>query len=368
MLFVEDGFDLSATRKISVQRDDLRAINTTALYIWSAKGFLALIGFSVLLALVGIIPKLKEEIILFLILYGLVLSVMFFPTWLFLGLERMEAVSFIKLGTKLIVLVGVFTLVRKPEHYLLYACLISFGEILFGVIGVIVAFRMFRLRFYKVPWSGVLETLKEGQTLFLSRALVSLYTAGNAFILGVLTNNMIVGYYSAAEKIVKSISSLLWPVTQAAYPGFNKLAAESWERTLIWSRWMLAMMGGLGFFLMVGVLWGAPLISDLLLGPKFALSIAVMRVLAPTILLNAISNVLGTLLMLPLGRDRAFISIYLGASFLNILLAILLVPVWEALGMAIAVLISQFFVTIMMFIYTHTHITSRMIGQSGTSS
>jgi len=351
MLFVEYGFDWSATRKISVQRNDSKAVSVTVFYVWSAKGLLALIGFSVLLALAGIVPKLREEFLLLLILYGLVLGNVFFPTWLFQGMERMLSISIINLGTKMVVLVGVFTLIRKPEHYLLYAGLMSFGAVLSGITGMIVSFRMFRLRFDRIKWSGVWETLKEGWVLFLSRASVSLYTAGNAFILGMLTNNTVVGYYSAAEKTVKGILSLIVPIAQVAYPRFSKLAAESWDRALFWGRRMLAMMGGIGFLLMVGVLLGAPFISALLLGPSFAPSTVVMRVLAPTIFLIALSNVLGIQLMLPLGRDKAFTLILLGAGLLNFMLAAVLAPLWEAVGMAVAVLISELFVTVTMFVY-----------------
>jgi PST family polysaccharide transporter len=353
MVFVEYGFNWSATRKISVHRNDPQVVNATALCVWAAKGLLALTGFGVLLALTGIVPRLSEEFLLLLILYGLVWGNVLFPTWLFQGMERMVAISLINLGMKLGVLIGVFTLIRKPEHYLLYAGLMSFGAVLSGMTGMIVAFRMFRLRFDRITWSGVWETLKEGWVLFLSRASVSLYTAGNAFILGMLTNNTVVGYYSAAEKIVKSMLGLLDPIAQAAYPRFSKMAAESRDLTLAWGRRMLAVMGGTGFLLMVGVLWGAPFISALLLGPGFTSSIAVMRVLAPIIFLIALSNVLGIQLMLPLGRDKAFTLTLFGAGLLNVVLAVALAPPWKALGMAVAVLISELFVTVTMFTYLY---------------
>lgn len=345
MLFVEYGFDWSATRKISVHRNDPQAVNATALCVWAAKGLLALIGLGVLLALAGIVPRLSEEFLLLLILYGLVWGNVLFPTWLFQGMERMVAISLINLGMKLGVLIGVFTLIRKPEHYLLYAGLMSFGTVLSGLTGMIVAFRMFRLRFDRVTWSGVWETLKEGWVLFLSRASVSLYTAGNAFILGMLTNNTVVGYYSAAEKIVKSILGLLDPIAQAAYPRFSKMAAESRDLTLAWGRRMLAMMGGIGFLLMVGVLGKARFISDLLLGSEFAPSVAVMRGLAPIIFLIALSNVMGVQMLFPLHHDRFVLKVVLTAGLLNIAVALVLVPKWSANGMAVSVLLSELFVT-----------------------
>jgi len=210
---------------------------------------------------------------------------------------------------------------------------------------------MFKLRLMRVSAEGIREVLKEGWTLFLSKVSVSLYTAGNAFILGMLTNHTAVGYYSAAEKIVKSILGLLGPISQAAYPRFSKMASNSKEKTLLWGRRMLMLMGSVGFALSMTILLGTNLLVSILLGPKFEPSIAVMKILAFLPFLIALSNVLGIQLMIPFGKDKAFTLILFGAGILNISLAIILAPLWYEKGMAISVLLSEIFVTSSMFIY-----------------
>lgn len=47
---------------------------------------------------------------------------------------------------------------------------------------------------------------------------MSIYTSANAFVLGLFTNNTMVGYYSMAEKLYMAIQSLYGPITQALYP------------------------------------------------------------------------------------------------------------------------------------------------------
>jgi len=65
---------------------------------------------------------------------------------------------------------------------------------------------------------------------------VSLYTAGNAFILGLLASNAAVGYYSAAEKIVKAVLGLTGPITQATFPRFSKMVVESKDSVFKWGQ------------------------------------------------------------------------------------------------------------------------------------
>jgi PST family polysaccharide transporter len=114
---------------------------------------------------------------------------------------------------------------------------------------------------------------------------------------------------------------------------------------------MLVLMGGIGFFLSFVIFLSSPLIVRLILGSDYIPSIAVMQILAWLCFLIAVSNVLGIQIMLPFGRDKAFTSIIFGAGVINVILAVLLVPTWYELGMALSVLISELFVTAAMFIY-----------------
>ncbi len=351
MLFVEYGFDWSATRKISVARADPSVVNRIAIQVWIAKGLFGVICFVILLSLIAIVPRLKEVALFLVVLYGLVLGNVLFPTWLFQGMERMVAISLINLGMRILLLLTILGLIRRPEDSLLYAALLGGSSVLAGFTGAIVAARMFHLKPEKVRVAEIVEVIREGWILFLSRASVTLYTTGNAFILGMLTNSTVVGYYSSAEKLTKSILGLLAPISQATYPRFSKLAFDSRERAVLWGKRMLFLMGGMGILLTALVMLGAPIIVAIMLGPQYTPSVAVMRVLAPIIFLIALSNVLGVQIMLPLKKDRPFTMILFLAGILNISGAIIFAPIWQATGMAVVVVVSELFVTLSMLMY-----------------
>jgi len=223
MLFVEYGFDWSATRKISVQRENLEAVNHTALHVWAAKGLLAVAGFVVLLALTALVPKLGEVRLLLLALYGMVLGNVLFPTWLFQGMERMVAISLINLAMKLGILAGVFLLVRRPEDAVLYAGLLGGGSFLAGMVGAVAAFQMFNFKILLISRHGIKETLVEGWKIFLSRLSISLYDASRVFVVGLFATFEVTGYYAVAEKIARALQAFLAPFLQAIYPRLSKL-------------------------------------------------------------------------------------------------------------------------------------------------
>lgn len=351
IIFADYGFAFSATRKISLERNDIMAVSRTASQVWISKFVLGVAGLIVLISVVLSVTKLHEISVMLFILYGLVIGNVLFPTWLFQGMEKMVAISVINLLMQLFILIGVFTLVHRPDDYIIYAGLISSGSILSGLVGASLAFYIFKLQPIMPSTRSILDTLREGWTLFLSTASVSLYTAGNAFILGLLTTTTVVGYYSAAEKMVKAALGLLGPIAQAAYPRFSKLAFESEVVALQWGRRMLVVVGSVGLILSLILFVGAPILVQVVLGPEYGPSIKVIRILAALPFLVAISNVLGIQLMVPFGKDKAFTSILFVAGLTNVILAILLAPVWLESGMGAAVLISEMLVTVIMFVY-----------------
>jgi PST family polysaccharide transporter len=350
-LFVDYGFALSATRRVSVQRDDIALVSRTASTVWAAKALFATAGLVVLVIAARAVPRLGEITMVLLLLYGRVIGGVLSPLWLFQGFERMHLIAGINLLNGTLLTVCVFTLIHRPSDYVLLAGVQGGSALVTGIVAACAALSAFRLRPALPSRADLARMLREGFPLFVSTSCVSAYTAANSLILGLLASDRTVGYFVAAEKIVGAVRSLTAPIAQATYPRLSKLASESKERALYWSRHVLLVMGGTGGALCAGLLVGAPLITRILLGPQFEPSIAVMRLLAPLALLVGLSNVFGIQIMLPFGRDRAFTWILMSAGVVDLALALLLAPRWGAAGMAGSVLAAETFVTVAMAFY-----------------
>lgn len=346
------GFAFSATRKISLEREDILAVSKIVFNVWAAKALLGMTGFLLLLSAVSAVPKLRETSVLLFILYGTVIGNILFPTWLFQAMERMVAISVINLLTQLFIIIGVFTMIHRPEDYVIYAGLVGIGSIFSGLVGASAAIFIFKLQFILPTSKGISEALREGWILFLSMASISLYTGGNAFILGILSNSSTaVGYYSIAEKIVMAILGLLNPIAQAAYPKFSRLSLKSRSLILQQGRIMLVSVGCLGLLLSVMLFISAPFIVRIIFGSELEPSIIIIRILAPLPFLVAVSNVLGLQIAFPLKLEKAIFLLGLLAGAINITLSFLLVPMMSSNGMALSVLFSELFITISYFVY-----------------
>jgi len=81
------GFGFSATRKISICREDKERVSEIFSSVILIKSGFMLISFFVLTALVFAIPKFNTERMVYLFAFGMVVGNVLFPVWFFQGME-----------------------------------------------------------------------------------------------------------------------------------------------------------------------------------------------------------------------------------------------------------------------------------------
>lgn len=349
--FVTYGFDWSATRKIAAAQADAVRVSQIASSVWSTKSLLCGIAFLALWLLTESVARLHAVSPLLFILSGTIIGNVLFPTWLYLGMEQMAVITKIYVMMRLVGTIAIFVFVRRRDDYMVFGSIIGLQSILAGVAGVWYSHRQLGMRLQVASWGNILSELREGGALFLSAGAISLYAGGNSFILGLLADNRAVGYYSAAEKLVKIIVSAYDPISQSLFPKFNRLAAISKEKSMLWAGKLLKFTSVFGLLVSISTFCGAKPIAAIVLGPSYVASVLMIRILAALPFLIAVSNVLGVQIMIPFRHDRVLGCIVFAAGLLNIVLALLLVPRLGAAGMATSVLVSETFVTTAYFAF-----------------
>lgn len=340
---VEYGFNLSATREAARSRDSLERRAELLAGVLGAKALLAFLTLGLAFVISHWIPTFREHPKLLWAGVFWALAAGFNPMWYFQGIERMRLVATLHVGAKALAVVGILVWVKKPEDGWTVLALMGVTSFFSTVAALTIAYREVPMRL--ANWARVLEALRLGWTMFLFRSAVSLYTVGNAFILGLFAPPHIVGYYASAEKISKAFLGLLGPISQALYPRLSHLAQHSRAEAARLARVGVYVIGLGGMLMGLAAFVFAPLLVPRILGEGYEPAIGVLRVLALLPPLIALSNVLGIQWMLPLGLDRPFNAIILGAGLVNLTLAVLLAPRFAHFGMAWAVVISEMLVT-----------------------
>ncbi|WP_299030473.1 flippase [uncultured Thermanaerothrix sp.] len=343
ILIVEYGFNLSATREIARCRGSLERRADLLAGVLGAKVVLAFLGLVVAFVVSHWVPifRIHPEMLWSGVFWALATA--FNLTWYFQGLERMRLAATVDITSKTVALIGVLVVVRGPTDGWKVLGLMGLASLFSTLAGVTLAYREIPVRLPNRV--RVSEALRLGWSMFLFRGAVSLYTVGNAFLLGLFAPPQIVGYYAGAEKLSKALLGVLGPIMQTLYPRTSYLVRHSPTEAAGLVRaglWVMGL-GGCSLGLMLLVL--APFAVRIFLGEGYDPAVPVVRILSLLVPLIALSNVLGIQWMVPLGFDRSFNSIILGAGLINLTLALLLAPHFLHVGMAVAVVISETFVT-----------------------
>jgi len=343
IIITDYGFNLSAVREISVNREDPHRVSEIFSSVMLIKGILATMSFCILLLVILNIPRFSVNWQVYIFAFGLVIGNVIFPTWFYQGMERMKYITVLNVLTNLIFLAAIFIFIRRPSDYLYVPLLQSMGTLTAGVISQWIIRTRFNVRFHLPPLRTVYETFRDSTQFFLSRVSVSIYTSSNSFFLGLFAGNTAVGYYSAAEKLYTAAQGLYSPLMQVTYPYMAKTRNRAFHRKVL--RYSLI----LNTILCGGIILFAPTIIGILFGPQYMPSVNVLRLLAVALMVVIPSILLGYPFLAVLGQQRyANGSVIIGSivhlimllavsAFMNIYIVACLVIITETIVLAIRV-------------------------------
>ena len=322
-LIVDYGFVYSATRQIATAGCPREVEEIVA----GVSGAKILLGAAALLmaALAYLLVPLFHEhpILLWMAVLSEIVKALL-PVYYFYGIQRVAIASLLDISARAVAAAGIFVFVHGPDDAWKVFALTGITAGITFVIGHALVRRRHALRWPRMAEGW--QMLRSGWAMFLFRSAHSIYTLGNAFVLGLFAPPRAVGYYAGAEKIGTAAVGLLAPITTVLYPRAAALAKTSLAKAAQVTRLTLYVMGA-GSLLLGVILWvGAPLIVRVILGPHFAESVSVVRVLSLRAPLIAWTNTLGFQWLLVLGLERQFQRITVAALILNALLAMLLAP------------------------------------------
>lgn len=348
VLLTDYGFNLSATKKIAANKNDPAEISKVCSNVLAIKLTLLLICLILLLLIVFGFSKFRQDWAVYLVSYILVVGFVLFPVWFFQGIEQMKTITILNLIGKTIATLGIFIFVKNKNDFVLAAFLQALGFGVIGFLGLGAMFYLGSISLKRPTLNQIKEEMADGWHVFISTAAVSLYTASNAFLLGIFTNNTAVGFFSAGDKVIKALNGLTSPIFQSIYPYVNSLFSKSEIDAKQFLQRTTKYLGLGNLLLSLLAFIFAPFIIHTLFGPTFQPSIVVVRWMAILPFIVAINNIFGMQTMLTFGLNRSLSRILISGGVFNLLLIIPLIHFYNATGAAISVTMTEILISILM--------------------
>ncbi len=206
-----------------------------------------------------------------------------------------------------------------------------------AAIAALVYLRLFRFgaRFDSKVFARMLsESWPFGLTLFLTNIILSFDIVAVSYILGVYE----AGLYSAASKMVLSLTFILAAYNQSVYPVLSRLHKRGREASVVSGFYLLSMLF-IGVPMAYLISSNSADILSLFYSPEYKGSAQVLSILVWGIFLSFLASPLHRVLDAT-GRQRLVFNAVFSACILNVALNIILVPAFGIAGAAYASVIS----------------------------
>ena len=331
-VFVEYGFNLTATRKISINRNDIDMLSQVFSSVIFAKLYMLIASFVLMNIIVFSYEKFSANWMVYYVSFAIIVGEALFPLWFYQGIEEMRLSTIINVVFKVTAVAAVFLVVHEEGDYLLVPALEAAGTVLSGTYGLWVALKRYKIKFRYVPYPLVFNEIRDGWHVFLSRSTVLFYTHFNVLILGIMTNNTTVGYFAIAEKIVNALRGLTAPINQALFPPLAKLYSEDMDlfrkkvKEFLLYEWLFLLLVTVFTFLF------SEKLIYLLKGEVVPETLEILRILLWTIMLS-LGGYFSQLLIIK-SKDAVLSKITISTAVFNVLFLYPSIELFGVMGMA----------------------------------
>ena len=270
--------------------------------------------------------------------------------WVYQGFEEYGYITLRSFIIKLLSVCLMFFLVRTEKDLVGYALLLCFGT--FGNY----LLNMVHLKSYvKFDFSHIdLQMhLKPILIFFASVVAIEIYSLVDITMLTAMTNAEVVGYYSNSTKIIKMAANTLTALSAVLMPRLsNYFYNKEYSKIKSVSQSFLNITIAISIPSCVGLFLIAPELVITLLGNTFEPAVDTIRILSILIILMPLSGGVFCQLLLTSGNEKKYLICVLSGAIINIILNANLIKYLEQNGAAIASIVAELFVCLLMYFFS----------------
>lgn len=347
-----------ATREAAKVRDDRKTLTKLFKEIISINFICCIVAYILFFIALCCIPKFSEYRTLLLVSSIKIIFSVLGIEWIFTANEEFKYITIRTFFIQLFSLVYLFAFVHTADdivHYTIFGIITAVGCNLFNFF--------FVGKYIDLGYKTKLEIKKHLKAIiiFFGMTIVtSIYTMLDTGMLGFLSSDTEVGFYTASTKLGHMVLSMLTAITGILLPrltnyaqkndnsSFNELVKKSANILLLLS---IPMTAGL-------IILARPLVL-LLSGEQYLPAVISMQVISPILVIISFGSLAGVQILPAIGKEKISFYSYIAGAATNVILNSILIPKYGALGAAIGTIGAESVVTGVQLFFTRQFIISK---------
>lgn len=288
------------------------------------------------------------------------LATMFDISWFYTGIEQFKYIVMQNIIFKLVGIAAIFIFVRKKDDVAAYIAIMSLTMLL-GNMSMWIYLPKFVGR-VKIENLEILPHLKETFIYFIPAIATSMYTVLDKTLIGAITQNVNEnGYYEQATKIINICKTVTFTALNSVLGARSSFlyAEKKIEEIKIKINQSIDYILFMGMGICFGLIGVSHRFVPFFFGFGYEKVIPLLILLSPLVIIIGISNCLGTQYYIPAGLRKQSARYIIIGSAVNLMLNLLLIPLFGSYGAAVSTLMAEIAITVMYMLPCGNILTTR---------
>ena len=332
------GTTLYGQREIAYVQDDKEKQSKVFYEIF----FVKLISMFISILLYGFSFCLDGKLSLYyqILLIYLVANV-FDISWYLQGIEEFDKTVIRNLIVKVLSIILIFVLVKKPDDLWIYFTIFAGSELLGNItMWIYVPKYLNKPNFKKL---NLKKHLKPILMLFIPQIAIKVYTVLDKTMIGVISGNMNdVGFYEQGQNIVRALIVIItaYGTVMASRIAYTYKNSDK-KKTIKYLKSSFRFSWLLGIPLMLGTIAVADKLVPWFFGDGYDPVSNIIKFTSPLIIAIGLNNVLGMQYLVPIGRQKDFTTAVVIGALSNFVLNNILIRLFGTIGAVIASVLAE---------------------------
>ena len=346
ILIVDYAFDIKGTKLVSESRENIKGIQQSLFTIIYTKIILVSIAFFLLLLLIYSLPLFRDEKILFLFSFSIVIAQVFNPQWFLQGIEDFKTSGIINILSKIFYVILVFSLINSSNDYNYVNFYLGISSLLFNLLGIFIIQNRFKFNFQKPIFFEIKKILKTDFFFCVSQLFLSLRQLSPLFIVSYLLGFSVAGQYKVVEQIISLFRTLNQVYLKYFFPRLCFKIKESRNEALIfWKKYVLLLMVFVVFFCLLLFIFSLQIITFFNISKtindlfRFSLTLPVLMVFSLALEQTMFTN----------NNNKNYIRITIFVTIVNIITLLFLASILNLNGVIISIIVAELYFIFLYF-------------------
>lgn len=338
ILLASLGIPVYGMREVAKARDDRERLNKVFSEILTLHFTVVFIFLVLYFIMVFLIPAFYlHRVILSVYSINLLLSFLSLD-WFYYGIEEYEYIAKRSLIVKLMALLLIFLLIKEEKDFILYVIITVFALSFNNILNLLHSGNYIRYHFSLRP---ALRHIFAGKFFYLQVIIGSIYTVADQVLLGLLSSNVELGFYSRGRQLSTIIITCILSFVRTISPRLSNLYYHDREEY----KKLVTISFRLTSFLIFPAAAGVFFLSDSLMyafgGKEFIAAGSSMSILSVLIMASVFAVFFDSQVSVPSHHEKNTLIGNTGVAALCLLLNFFLIRKYGSTGASISVVIAE---------------------------